>query len=157
MSKTAAIISVTNKSNNEEGQQHSSVLMLVSRMRFQIRREFSHIKCFIYCRFSSKILLHFSKYIRYIIACLYIYIYIYIYICIVKKLVPIVEIDIKAPFDSYNTMLKVGVTLFPGSLHFTHHPSFIMLSVKQGVIKYHFLVFGMTLYIYIYIYICTKV
>ena len=30
-------------------------------------------------------------------------------------------------------------------LHFTFDPYFIMLSVKQGSIKYHFWVFGMTL------------
>ena len=39
-------------------------------------------------------------------------------------------------------------TPFPGFLHFTIDPYLIMLSVKQGDIKYHFL----SIYIYIYIY-----
>ena len=33
---------------------------------------------------------------------------------------------------------------FPGLLHFTIDPNLIMLSVKQGNIKYTFWVFGMT-------------
>ena len=32
-----------------------------------------------------------------------------------------------------------GATPFPGLLHFTLNPYLIMLSVKQGGIKYHFL------------------
>ena len=32
-----------------------------------------------------------------------------------------------------------GATPFPGLLHFTLDPYLIMLSVKQGGIKYHFL------------------
>ena len=35
-------------------------------------------------------------------------------------------------------------TPFPGVLYFTLDPYLIMLSVKQGGIKYHFWVFGMT-------------
>ena len=41
--------------------------------------------------------------------------------------------------------LGKGTTLFPGFLHFTLDPYLIMLSVKQGGIKYHFWVLGMTL------------
>ena len=37
-----------------------------------------------------------------------------------------------------------GATPFPGLLNFTLDPYLIMLSVKQGRIKYHFWVFGMT-------------
>ena len=37
-----------------------------------------------------------------------------------------------------------GATPFPGLLHFTLDPYLIMLSVKQGGIKYHFWAFGMT-------------
>ena len=63
-----------------------------------------------------------------------------------------------------------GATSFPGLLHYTLDPYLIMLSVKQGGIKYYCWVFGMTrpgieplspgplantlsIYIYIYIYI----
>ena len=38
-------------------------------------------------------------------------------------------------FDSYNTKVS---TPFPGLLHFTLEPYLIMLSVKQGGIKFHF-------------------
>ena len=37
-----------------------------------------------------------------------------------------------------------GATPFPGLLYFTLDPYLIMLSVKQGGIKYYFWVFGMT-------------
>ena len=37
-----------------------------------------------------------------------------------------------------------GTTPFHGLLHFILDPYLIMLSVKQGGIKYHFWVFGMT-------------
>ena len=37
-----------------------------------------------------------------------------------------------------------GATPFPGLLHFTLDPYLILLNVKKGGIKYHFLVFGMT-------------
>ena len=40
--------------------------------------------------------------------------------------------------------VREGATLFPGLLHFTLDPYLIILSVKQGHIKYHFWVFGMT-------------
>ena len=33
---------------------------------------------------------------------------------------------------------KIGATPFPGLLHFTLDPYLILLSVKQGGIKYHF-------------------
>ena len=46
------------------------------------------------------------------------------------KLATIVEGDPKAPFSI--------ATPFPGLLHFTLEPYLIMLSVKQGGIKYHF-------------------
>ena len=38
----------------------------------------------------------------------------------------------------------MGATPFPGLLHFTLDLYLIILSVKQGCIKYHFWVFGMT-------------
>ena len=38
-----------------------------------------------------------------------------------------------------------GDTPFPGLFYFTLDPYLILLSVKQGGIKYHFWVFGMTL------------
>ena len=56
---------------------------------------------------------------------------IYIYIWVFVKLVTVVEGDPKAPFSI--------ATPFPGLLHFTLDPYLIMLSVKQGSIKYHFL------------------
>ena len=58
----------------------------------------------------------------------------------------IVEGDPKAPFSIATTPWCMGGRYsFPGLLHFTLDPYLIMLSVKQGGIKYHFfLVFGMT-------------
>ena len=49
--------------------------------------------------------------------------------------------DLKAPFSIATTPSCVGegATPFPGFLHFTLDPYFIMLSVKQGGIKYQFL------------------
>ena len=41
-------------------------------------------------------------------------------------------------FNSYYSVGE-GATPFPGLLHFTLDPYLIMLSVKQGGIKYHFL------------------
>ena len=35
-------------------------------------------------------------------------------------------------------MCRGGATLFPGMLHFTFDTYLILLSVKQGGIKYHF-------------------
>ena len=56
------------------------------------------------------------------------------------KLATIVEGDPKAPFSIATTPRCVGegATPFPGLLHFTLEPYLIMLSVKQGGIKYHF-------------------
>ena len=55
----------------------------------------------------------------------------------------VVEGDPKAPFSIATTpMCCEGATPFPGLLHFTLDPYFIMLSVKQGSIKYQ--VFGIT-------------
>ena len=43
-------------------------------------------------------------------------------------------------FDSLlHQGVEEGATPFPGLLHFTLDPYLIMLSVKQGGIKYHFL------------------
>ena len=65
---------------------------------------------------------------------MYIYIYIYIY----KEIV--VEGYSMAPFSIATTpRCGEGATLFPGLLHFSLDPYIIMLSVKQGSIKYHFL------------------
>ena len=71
------------------------------------------------------------------------YIYIYIYIYIYKSKVG--DLCRGCPkgsfFDSYYTTDGVGegVTPFPGLLHFTLNTYLILLSVKQGGIKYHFL------------------
>ena len=55
------------------------------------------------------------------------------------KLATIVEGDPKAPFSIATTpCVGEGATPFPGLLHFTLEPYLIMLSVKQGGIKYHF-------------------
>ena len=51
----------------------------------------------------------------------------------------------KAPFSIATTpRCRGGRYSFPGLLHFTLDPYLIMLSVKQGGIKYHFWAFGMT-------------
>ena len=61
------------------------------------------------------------------------------------KLATIVEGNPKAPFSIATTpMCRGGRYSFPGLLYFTLDPYLIMLSVKQGGIKYHFWVFGMT-------------
>ena len=50
-----------------------------------------------------------------------------------------VEGDPKAPFSIATTPRCRGERYsFPGLLHFTLDPCLIMLSVKQGGIKYHF-------------------
>ena len=107
---------------------------------------------------------------------MYIYIYIYIYIL---KLASVVEIDQKAPFSiATSPKCKGGHYAFPGLLHFTIDMYLILLSIKQGGIKYHFKVFGMMrpaidsrspgtlantlltrqyIYIYIYIIVCVCV
>ena len=49
----------------------------------------------------------------------------------------LVEGDPKAPF--FNSYYTEGATLSPRLLHFTLDPYLVLLSVKQGGIKYHFL------------------
>ena len=50
----------------------------------------------------------------------------------------------KVPFSIVTHRgVREGATPFPGLLYFTLDLYLIMLSVKQGGIKYHFLVFGM--------------
>ena len=70
------------------------------------------------------------------------YIYIYIYIDNIKlvvKLATVVEGDLKAPFSiAITSRCRGGRYSFPGLLHFTLDAYLIMLSVKQGSIKYHF-------------------
>ena len=107
--------------------------------------------------------------------CSYLYIFIqselvciYIYIYKKCKVGDLSGGDPKAPFSIATTI----ATPFSGLLYFTLDPYFIMPSIKQGGIKYHFWVFGMTrpgiepqspgplvnilfirsIYIYIYIY-----
>ena len=54
------------------------------------------------------------------------------------KLATIVEGNPKAPFSIATTpMCRGGRYSFPGLLYFTLDPYLIMLSVKQGGIKYH--------------------
>ena len=50
-------------------------------------------------------------------------------------LLTVVEVDQKAPFS---IVIGEGVTPFPGLLHFTLDTYLVLLSVKQGGIKYHF-------------------
>ena len=51
----------------------------------------------------------------------------------------IVEGDPKAPLSIATTpRRRGGATPFPGFLHFILDPYLIMLTVKQGGIKYHF-------------------
>ena len=58
----------------------------------------------------------------------------------IYKLATLVESDLKAPFSIATTpRCRGGHYSFPGLLHFTHDVYLIMLSVKQGGIKYHFL------------------
>ena len=61
-------------------------------------------------------------------------------------MITVIDGDPKAPFLIVsNLRCREGATPFPGLLHFTLDTYLIMLSVKQGAIKYHFfLVFGMT-------------
>ena len=55
------------------------------------------------------------------------------------KLVTVVEGISKAPFLIATTRgVGEGATPSPGFFHFTLDPYLIMLSVKQGGIKYHF-------------------
>ena len=61
-------------------------------------------------------------------------------IMIYVKLATIVEGNPKAPFSIATTpMCRGGRYSFPGLLYFTLDLYLIMLSVKQGGIKYHFL------------------
>ena len=56
------------------------------------------------------------------------------------KLATVVEGDSKAPFSIATTpRSRGGATPFPGLLHFTLDMYLIMMSVKQGSIKFHFL------------------
>ena len=56
------------------------------------------------------------------------------------KLATVVEGDPKAPLSIATTpRCRGGDYTFPGLLHFTLDPYLILLSVKQGGIKYHFL------------------
>ena len=58
----------------------------------------------------------------------------------VYKLATIIEGNPKAPFSIATTpMCRGGRYSFPGLLYFTLDPYLMMLSVKQGGIKYHFL------------------
>ena len=64
------------------------------------------------------------------------------YVVIIKKVkfATIVEGNPKAPFSIATTpMCRGGRYSFPGLLYFTLDPYLIMLSAKQGSIKYHFL------------------
>ena len=78
----------------------------------------------------------------YIIHIIHIYIYIlskYIYIHSKVKLATIVEGNPKAAFSIATApRCRGGRYSFPGWLYFTLDPHLIMLSVKQGGIKYHF-------------------
>ena len=89
-------------------------------------------------------------------------------------LATIVEGNPKSPFTIATTpRCRGGRYSFPGWLYFTLDPHLIMLSVKQGGIKYHFLSLWYDrspgplantltarpmsdIYIYIYIYICIE-
>ena len=51
----------------------------------------------------------------------------------------LVEGDPKAPFSIATTLrCREGATPFPVFIHFTLNPYLIMLTVKQGGVKYHF-------------------
>ena len=56
-----------------------------------------------------------------------------------KQYVLVIKVE-GSLFDSFlHQGVGEGATPFPGLLHFTLDPYLIMLSVKQGSIKYHFL------------------
>ena len=56
------------------------------------------------------------------------------------KLVTFVEGDRRLPFQKLlHRGVGEGTSQFPGFLHFTLDPHLIVLSAKQGGIKYHFL------------------
>ena len=53
---------------------------------------------------------------------------------------PLLRATWRLPFQQLpHQGVREGATPFPGLLHFTFDPYLIMLSVKQGSIKYHFL------------------
>ena len=55
------------------------------------------------------------------------------------KLASVVEGDQKAPFSiAIHRDVEEAATSFPGLLHFTLDMYLILLSIKQGGIKYHF-------------------
>ena len=56
-------------------------------------------------------------------------------------LATVVKGNRKAPFSIATTLRCKGTTPFPGLLHFILDMYFILLSAKQGGIKYHFLSF----------------
>ena len=75
---------------------------------------------------------------------IYIYIYIYIYgLCLYIHISKVADLSQKWPEGSFSIATmprrRKGATSFPGLLHFTLDPYLIMLTVKQGEIKYHFL------------------
>ena len=58
---------------------------------------------------------------------------------LVSKMTTVAEGDQKAPFSIATTSnVGEGTTPFPGLPHFTLDTYLILLSVKQGGIKYHF-------------------
>ena len=62
-----------------------------------------------------------------------------VFTCIVKVVI-VVEGEPKAPFSILlHRGVGEGATPFPGLLHSTLDPYLIMLSVKQGCLRYHFL------------------
>ena len=114
---------------------------------------YAHCKIPILLHYKDKLILRNKNVMTYA------YIYIYIYICIyipyfllllckthiLVKLATIVEGDSKALFSiALHRGVEEGDTSFPGSLPFTLDTYFIVLSVKQGGINYHFWSFGMT-------------
>ena len=78
---------------------------------------------------------------------MYVCVCVFEYVCIYSKvkLATLLADVSKAPFSVATTpRCRGGRYSFPGLLLFTLNPYFVMLSVKQGGIKYHFLDFGMT-------------
>ena len=64
------------------------------------------------------------------------------YVWVYLLLATVLEGDLKAPFRSLQHQgVGEGANPFPGLLHFTFDPYLIMLSVKQGSIKYNYLSF----------------
>ena len=97
---------------------------------------------FMYLIFLDRFwLVHYYYYYYYYYLCLGVRESISMYIYISKvKLATVVEVDQKAPFSLATTRgVGEGAIPFPGLLHFTLNTYLILLSVKQGGIKYHFL------------------